>query len=503
MEVQGEAGVSRRPGQSTAPPRLTRRTLLTQAAGLGVAASTLSALDLLAWMPPRALAAAKTPPPPEIQFQIEKFLPRAFTVEGVQVRFGPVYTTFATVALTRAPTLADQATLSSALERIEATYPFSPLGVFTTVAYGMPYFERLPGGIAGPLVSGHIPRLAGEPNRCALEEAVPGPTDVAPANPGVSKQRFNVPVQIEANDMVVVLRSDSTEVIDDVLAWLSGESETLAGQSVGASGLGELFEVTSRRLMFNQQGLPRKVAEEAGLPFAESINPQSPMWMSFVDQQVKSSGPAPVTTFLGNPSARLTNATAKNYFAHGSIMHLSHVILDLEQFYARPKETYERRVSYMFRSDPPPRPGNADQYTDGGGPAFVPNTFGTPRDAAVEAQATDTFDGQPHIGHTTAVQRSSRAPDRTPIHIRADGPGYDSLDVPDGSQQPKLHFSIFVPTADFFATMRRNQASQDLAQQYSVPTENLGLERFLTTTRRQNYLVPSRRHRAFPLLELT
>ena len=61
---------------------------------------------------------------------------------------------------------------------------------------------------------------------------------------------------------------------------------------------------------------------------------------------------------------------------------------------------------------------------------------------------------------------------------------------------------MFVPTADFFANMRRNQASLDLAQQYGVPSQNLGLERFITATRRQNFLVPPRRHRAFPLLEL-
>ena len=59
-----------------------------------------------------------------------------------------------------------------------------------------------------------------------------------------------------------------------------------------------------------------------------------------------------------------------------------------------------------------------------------------------------------------------------------------------------------MPTAAFFATMRRNQASLDLAQENDVPPENLGLERFITTTRRQNFLVPPRRHRAFPLLEL-
>jgi hypothetical protein len=88
------------------------------------------------------------------------------------------------------------------------------------------------------------------------------------------------------------------------------------------------------------------------------------------------------------------------------------------------------------------------------------------------------------------------------MHIRADGPGYDALDVPYGSSQPKLHFSIYVPTADFFATMRRSQASLDLAQRYSVAPSNLGLERFLTATRRQNFLVQPRRHRSFPLVEL-
>jgi hypothetical protein len=60
-----------------------------------------------------------------------------------------------------------------------------------------------------------------------------------------------------------------------------------------------------------------------------------------------------------------------------------------------------------------------------------------------------------------------------------------------------------VPTADFFRTMRRNQASLDLAQQFAVPEEENGLERFLTATRRQNFLIPPRRHRAFPLVEFT
>jgi len=37
---------------------------------------------------------------------------------------------------------------------------------------------------------------------------------------------------------------------------------------------------------------------------------------------------------------------------------------------------------------------------------------------------------------------------------------------------------------------------------FGVSPSGNGLERFITATRRQNFLVPPRRHRAFPLLEL-
>jgi hypothetical protein len=113
------------------------------------------------------------------------------------------------------------------------------------------------------------------------------------------------------------------------------------------------------------------------------------------------------------------------------------------------------------------------------------------------------------------LQRVSRASDGTPLHIRNDGPGFDGMDVPAfqlfpggqtvsaGSNQFKLQFLVFVPTAEFFRQMRVNAAAQDLATQHSVDPDDNGLERFITATRRQNFLVPPRRHRSFPLLELT
>jgi hypothetical protein len=57
--------------------------------------------------------------------------------------------------------------------------------------------------------------------------------------------------------------------------------------------------------------------------------------------------------------------------------------------------------------------------------------------------------------------------------------------------QFKLQFLIFVPTADFFARLRTSVAAQDLQHEFLADADDdNGLERFLTATRRQNFLVP-------------
>jgi hypothetical protein len=475
-----------------------RRSFLTGAARLGLAASTFAALEQAAWRPARAAATAARERFPDIQFDTNAFIGEAITVDGVVVRFPPVYTSYTTFALARTPTRSDRTRLTRALGLVERAYAFSPDGVFVTLGYGIPYFERLPGGLGGSLVGTSIPRLVSDPSRLALEEAVPGPTDVGPANPGVSKPTFDVPVVIEANDIVLMLRSDSTAILVDVLDYLVGGRATLAGRRVGSSGLRGLLRVTSRRLMFQGMGLPRKMADHHRLPFAPRINACSPMWMGFADQQVAGTGPPAATTFAGTESAHLTSARPGDYFDRASIMHLSHVIEDLGQYYSEP---YTERVQFMFRSDPIPSLGNPDQFTNGGGTAFLQNVFQTPDDASNNAAAVNTFAAQRRAGHLAGLQRSSRAPDTTPLHVRVDGAAFDAMDVPDGSSQPKLQFAIFVPTAEFFATMRRNQASLDLVGSNGVDPAKNGIERFITTTRRQNFLVPPRRHRSFPLVE--
>jgi hypothetical protein len=111
--------------------------------------------------------------------------------------------------------------------------------------------------------------------------------------------------------------------------------------------------------------------------------------------------------------------------------------------------------------------------------------------------------GEHRVGHLSAIQRTSRTTTGTPLHLRMDGPGWDGMDVAGGGDRAKLQFSIFVPTADQFATMRRSQSAQDLVRQHRVDPRKNGIESFIAATRRQNFLVPPRAHRAFPLLELT
>jgi hypothetical protein len=490
-------------------------------------------LEQLATVPNRLTLAAGGLP--NIQFDIGNFIPPAFTVEGTLVRFGPVFTVFFPGKLTRNPTREDQEQLSDALGRLEAHFPFSPKGLFSLVAYGLPYFRRLPQS----LVASHMPRLLSDHSRWALEEAVPSPTDVmgglvGGANaiiPNVKKDRFNVDVRIESNDLVVTLRSDSIRNIVQAFGYLE-------------NSLDGLVRFQTPRLIFQQPGLTRKVADANNLEYAGRINPISPMWMGLYDQQVDAAADAQTVTLEGSSVAKLTTATAADYFANGSIQPLSHDILDLYQFYATKGqdarhpdgEDYAERVMYLLRANQigtinglPSQP-TGDGFANGGGASAVANKFQGANDTFLSAQnkfgqytaATpanqeqgSTFTGLPRIGHEQALQRSGRAKDGTPLHIRMDGAGFDGMDVPTfqvfpggatlqaGSNQPKLQFSAFVQTAEFFRQMRADSAAQDLQKQFNVDPDDNGLERFMTATRRQMFLLPPRKHRSFPLVELT
>jgi hypothetical protein len=549
---------------------ISRRTAL-KAGSAAFLGSQMAMFEGLAWTPQRLAMAAATPP--DIQFDIGNFIAPAQTFNdgggNVIAQFGPVFTLFVPAKLTRNPTRTDQVTLANALNTIEAHFSFSPAGVFTFVHWGQPYFNRLPQA----LVAAHMPRLGSDHSRFVLEQAVAGPTDVVNgkvqgANNPPAKERFNVNVVLEQNDALFQLRSDSLGNLVNIVAWVAGSND-LNGQSVPSPEFNGLFDFQTPRLQFVQPGLPRKVADagfqgnNALFEFHDRVNPDSSMVMGFVDQQVNSSAPNGATvTFVGDPrnpnTQGFTTARAGDYFDNGSIVHFSHVIDDLYQFYQNAAqdptggggEPFTERIQYMFRSNAvgfgfqglPAQP-NADEFTNGGGPAFVQNLF-TNTDAArlgaidangaatqtINTDPNKTFNGQQRIGHEVALQQTSRAADGTPLHIRMDGPGLDGMDVPAfdtfpgqptisthfgaGTNQFKLEFIVFVPTSEFFRQLRISAGAQALFAQFGQPNDpngtsggvqfsDNGLERFLTATRRQNFLTPPRRHRSFPLLELT
>jgi hypothetical protein len=351
-------------------------------------------------------------------------------------------------------------------------------------------------------------------NQPVLKRAVPGPTDIAPGGHKLTLRRpeFNVAVRMESNDVLFTVRGDDPNHVGDVVGWLSG-SNKLAGKAVTSPCFDADMTITSTRAMFVQIGLPRFVANTAKSSFATFVNPHSPMWMGFADQQVDASAPAQNVTFAGGGGIKLSTATPGSYFDNGAIQHLSHVLLDLEQFYLNGRnpaegpdvrEPFSERLQYMLESPEQVQENTKDPFTNGGGPAdltmlgaVLPNKF---RGAGYAETSAVQF---ARIGHTSALHRSGRTSGGQPIHQRIDGPGFDSMDTTTGRNTPKLQFSGFFPSADFFATLRNSQGSIDLLTKYNLDEEDHGLERFITATRRQNFLIPPRRHRAFPLIELT
>jgi hypothetical protein len=148
------------------------------------------------------------------------------------------------------------------------------------------------------------------------------------------------------------------------------------------------------------------------------------------------------------------------------------------------------------------------------------------RGAASSRSVERDFRRQGRIGHSASIQASSRLqhdyvgddgtvyPKGTAIPQRAD---FNTLDNPfawsvraeaDGMQSgPRagLHFVVFNPSSDDFD---RNRLAMDgvLPDGTKLPLEararEQGFNSILRTTHRQNFLVPPRRHRAFPLAEL-
>jgi hypothetical protein len=192
-------------------------------------------------------------------------------------------------------------------------------------------------------------------------------------------------------------------------------------------------------------------------------------------------------------------------------MHLSHVFEDLEAWYLN--FDFRERVNTTFRPRMPVKEGTQT----------VPQP---PERAASTDEVERDFDRFGAIGHSSSLQPASRLqhdvrgsdgtlyPKGTAIPQRAD---FNTLDNPffwtatperdrtaDGPAAG-LHFVVFNPSSDDF---HRNRLAMDGVMPggtklpFAPRDRGQGFNSILQTTHRQNFLVPPRRHRSFPLAEL-
>jgi hypothetical protein len=456
--------------------KLTRRQVLAGAAAGAVGATGIYELvDQLTTSSPKRPAVA--PPPPE-QHLLGGI--RIVESDGIEVLVPPlhheIYT--ARLAVDRSGLADAQRELTHVLDGLDADYVASPAGLGVTVAWGLPYFRRLVPDAARR----HLPhdRRADKPVVFDAQRFPSDPTDT----------------RLEANDVAILLRSDTRAHIDDAARRLRGT---------------KLFDLTSIRRGFAGGGfdggrsLPKRLAVAAGVPGAELIPDTSELFLGFTSTQKAGMGPGLIANFetLGYVDLR-----GSDYFRNGTHMHLSHIQEDIESWYLN--FDFDERVATAFRPNLTVKP---DVQTVRQGPSDVSDSAAVRRD----------YRSARRIGHSASIQTTSRlqqgftAADGTvyvkgsAVPIRAD---FNTLDNPFAwSIQPDeigaipaagVHFVVFNPTGDDF---RRNRLAMDgVIPGGKIPLpprdRNQGFNSVLQTTHRQNFLVPPRRHRSFPLAEL-
>jgi hypothetical protein len=459
----------------------------TAAAGALASAGIYKLVDQLAESPPRSPGAALGP---------EQHVLDGLSVvvdNDVEVIVPPLHHQVVTAKLRTGERAADlqeaRDELEAALRALDERYESTPAGLGVTIAWGLPYFRRYVPGQAGL----HLPidmrasAATGKTVR-ALENAVRFPSDPSDT-------------VLEENDVAVLLRADSLDSIADGADTLF---ESLEG----------MFGVTSIRRGFigggfdGSRSLPKRMAMAAGVPGADLIPEAAELFLGFTSTQKAGLGPAKIANFetLGYVDLR-----GSKYFQHGTNMHVSHLFEDLEAWYLN--FDHRERVDTTFR---PGLDVPVQTLTVAQGVSDVQS----PADLSADYETTR------RIGHSGAIQQSSRltkninGPDGTlfkkgtAIPHRAD---FNTLDNPffwtahpDRDRfvrEPAagLHFVVFNPSSDDF---RRNRLAMDgiLPDGTVLPFEprsrGQGINAVLQTTHRQNFLVPPRAHRSFPLAEL-
>ena len=466
------------------PGDVTRRDFLARSAAAVLAAGGLYELVDGIAAPTRA-AAATAALPPEQHLLLD--VP-VITDNGVQVLVPPLHHQLVTAKLrvgkTKAAVLEAQRELEQALKAIDRSFAPTPAGLGLVVAWGLPYFRRY---VAAPWAS-YAPRdlRANEP---ALLDAIRFPSDPFYA-------------LLERNDVVVQFRSDS-------LAHIAQGSHAIFDRLAG------MFQITSIRKGFvgggfgGKQSLPKQMALKAGIPGALRIPDDAQLFLGFTSTQQGALGPDAIANLETLPG--LTDQWPDGYFRNGTTMHVSHLYLDLEQWYS--EFDYDERTWAAFRPGLK-LPEGTRTIAEG------------PADARDVAGVVDDIRSHGISGHSAAMQPATRLPADTVdnygnVYPKGTAviqrPDFDTLDSPFAwtsdvfrdrwsvHPQAGLHFVGFAPTSDTFHRARLamdGHYADGTTIALDPRSAQQGFNAVLLTTHRQNFLVPPRRHRSFPLAEL-
>jgi hypothetical protein len=453
--------------------KLTRRQFVVgTAAGAAGAAGIYELVDRLTGSSP-----ARTASP--VRFREQHLLDgiRVVQENDVEVLVPPLHHRILTarVAVDAADLRDARRELDRVLADLDRDYAPSPAGLGVTLAWGGPYFEEFVPAAARRLIPRD--RRAGASVLLDAERFPSDPPDT----------------RLERNHVAILLRSDVHDHIDD------------AAKRIHATNL---FTITSVRRGFagggfdGAQSLPKQLAVAAQIPGADLIPDTAELFLGFTSTQRAGMGPGTIANFetLGYVDFR-----GSDYFRNGTHMHLSHVHEDVEAWYLN--FDFDERVSTAFRPNLDVRQGT---QTVRQGPKEVST------DADVHRQYRRT--GQ--IGHSAAIQTTSRLlqdhvgvdgttyPKGTAVPVRAD---FNTLDNPFAWSERAdeigalpaagVHFVVFNPTGDDF---RRNRRAMDGLLpggkiEFEPRARGQGFNSVLSTTHRQNFIVPPRRHRSFPL----
>jgi hypothetical protein len=404
---------------------------------------------------------------------------RTVQSEGVEVIVPPLHSEVFTATVQDVDLLKAQSRLEDVLGQFDAKYEASPAGLGITVAWGLPWFERVRAA-----ADRHLPF-----DRRAQKSALL-PNRRFPSDPESTV--------LEDNDVVFLLRSDHSENIADAREALFG-LDFLHVTSVRRGFAGGGFD--------GKPSLPKQLAMRAGVPGADLIPDTSELFLGFTSTQKAGLGPRLIANHetLGYVDLR------GGYFRGGTHMHLSHISEDLEAWYLN--FDFGERVLTAFA---PGQKARRNQQTVPQGPEDVQDATRLRRGFA----RTGRFGHSGSIQPTSRLQQDVVGPDGTvypkgtAIPQRAD---FNTLDNPFAfsanqardrwSSDPSagVHFVVFNPTGDDF---ERNRLAMDgvlpdgSKLEVAPRSRAQGFNSVLTTTHRQNFLVPPRRHRSFPLAEL-